>query len=484
MKNSILEINLNDFFSPNAENALGNEDVIQQDVNHVVNENVLESIQHVDIDQILLEWSYRSEKGYPDLNSTKDLIILKEILNEMDIKMPIKSEEEITEAKPVEVDTDHQLSISAHDLANLILNGKYSDKILKRIAVLLSRTDETVESIEKSLEGILGSDAQRADEIIDIVLDGKTDQVQFAAYLNNRTITANSFSSPASMQSVFKQTGLSPTAIETLSMYRWPSTPTIGGAEVLLAVLLKGGARPAAGQPGDLIVENQVYEVKGRNARLKAQNGYGSPKAARDGWKLGYERISKQHQNVSLSGGAKTTEGFLDIQLPSAATEYGSDQSRGWITVLEEANRQYIESLQDIESLEVLKQDLAIAIGTGFAAVYDNLSVSDFAWVAGMIDDSGKFARKEFYKQFAIESFEYYINSVTEKPLMFVITNMTSGTKKPKLENANILIFPSNKEGFAKHVLTDIGIALPSFSDSAGVLGTTIGLNLGTVNKF
>lgn len=438
----------------------------------------------IDIDRILLEWSYRSEKGYPDLTNPKDIHILKEILKEMDIQFPNPEiEPSIDEARGT-VPDDEPFNMSAHDLATLLLKGKYSDKILKRISVLLSRTTETVDSIEKSLEVILGSDAQRADEIIDIMLDGNTDQVQLAAYLQNRDVTADAFATPTSMITAFKHTGLSPRAIERLSMYRWPSTPIIGGAEVLLAVLLKGGARPAVGQSGDLIVESQVYEVKGRSARLKAQNGYGSPKAARDGWKAGYARITKQHQNISLSGGAKIDGDYLNIQLPDSANDYGSSQIKGWITVLESANRQYIEALSDIESIDTLKQDLATAIGTGFAAVYDNMNVSDFSWIAGLIDDNGMISRREFYRQFAIESFDYYINSVTDKPDMFVITNMTEGVNKPKLENANILIFPATKDYFAKHVLTDIGISLPSFSDSAGVQGTTIGLNLGTVNKF
>ncbi len=67
---------------------------------------------------------------------------------------------------------------------------------------------------------------------------------------------------------------------------------------------------------------------------------------------------------------------------------------------------------------------------------------------------------------------------------MFVVTNITEGTKKPKPENAKILIFEANKAGFEKHVLKDIGIGLPSFSESAGVQGSVISLNLGQVNNF
>ena len=37
------------------------------------------------LDELLLEWSYRSEKGYPCLDSPSDVLILKEILNDLNI---------------------------------------------------------------------------------------------------------------------------------------------------------------------------------------------------------------------------------------------------------------------------------------------------------------------------------------------------------------------------------------------------------------
>ena len=37
------------------------------------------------LDELLLEWSYRSEKGYPCFDSPSDISLLKEILEELDI---------------------------------------------------------------------------------------------------------------------------------------------------------------------------------------------------------------------------------------------------------------------------------------------------------------------------------------------------------------------------------------------------------------
>jgi hypothetical protein len=38
------------------------------------------------LDELLLEWSYRSEKGYPSMGSPSDISVLKKILREL--KLP------------------------------------------------------------------------------------------------------------------------------------------------------------------------------------------------------------------------------------------------------------------------------------------------------------------------------------------------------------------------------------------------------------
>ncbi len=37
------------------------------------------------LDELLLEWSYRSEKGYPSLGNPSDISLLKTILKELDL---------------------------------------------------------------------------------------------------------------------------------------------------------------------------------------------------------------------------------------------------------------------------------------------------------------------------------------------------------------------------------------------------------------
>ena len=53
------------------------------------------------LDELLLEWSYKSEKGYPSLDSPSDILILRQILEQLDLptnEIITKLEEESTTA--------------------------------------------------------------------------------------------------------------------------------------------------------------------------------------------------------------------------------------------------------------------------------------------------------------------------------------------------------------------------------------------------
>jgi len=58
------------------------------------------------LDELLLEWSYRSEKGYPSLDSPSDISLLKEILGELGIPAESIIDELEGEEEEIEVDPD------------------------------------------------------------------------------------------------------------------------------------------------------------------------------------------------------------------------------------------------------------------------------------------------------------------------------------------------------------------------------------------
>ena len=60
------------------------------------------------LDELLLEWSYRSEKGYPSLGNPSDVLILEKILNELNLPSHsiIQKIKEQEEEIPVDTDGD------------------------------------------------------------------------------------------------------------------------------------------------------------------------------------------------------------------------------------------------------------------------------------------------------------------------------------------------------------------------------------------
>ena len=83
-------INLDDLLNSNEENS--SEEVVE-----ILKESIVETAKSIeenaplpDFDAIVTEWSYRCDKGYPDMKNKSDMIKLQEILNEMGIKSPFK----------------------------------------------------------------------------------------------------------------------------------------------------------------------------------------------------------------------------------------------------------------------------------------------------------------------------------------------------------------------------------------------------------
>ena len=83
-------INLDDLLNSNEENS--SEETVE-----ILKESIAETAKSIeenaplpDFDAIVTEWSYRCDKGYPDMKNKSDMIKLQEILNEMGIKSPFK----------------------------------------------------------------------------------------------------------------------------------------------------------------------------------------------------------------------------------------------------------------------------------------------------------------------------------------------------------------------------------------------------------
>ena len=97
------------------------------------------------LDELLLEWSYRSEKGYPHVGSPSDVSILKEILTELKL-----SEEDVSsiidELEEERGDEDGDNEIDGMDNSGEDLPGKPKPPP--------TSTDNDEEKVEPKLEPI------------------------------------------------------------------------------------------------------------------------------------------------------------------------------------------------------------------------------------------------------------------------------------------------------------------------------------------
>jgi len=446
------------------------------------------------LDDILLEWSYRLPKGYPTMKdgvftSETELAILNEILIENGITITSEVSLSDAKAKQEEPTQDVIVAPSQQDLAKMLISGDVvlSEKIRLRIATLLKRSGVIEERIAEALKQSLAKDwRERHDDVMDVMMDDDCDQVRLSTYLENRTISPTAFSEPRTITSVFSgPTGLSPAAIRRLSTTRWPANPVIGVTEVMLAVLLKDGSRPTG--PGDLMVGEEVFEVKGAGSRLKGQGAYGSPGSARLAWKNAFERLASHYGlfQVSMTGQAKSPDEAAQFSFDADPSKYGTSikpGKDGWMNVLEAACR----TLAD--KTEATKEELALCIAYGFGMQYEDWKFSlpptfdkqvppNWTWILDCINEDGSFDHKLFARELAVSAFDYYINvGVREsKPAGFILTNATDKLSK----DATIYIFPAEPDEFRKAIESGkLKVGMGSFTAGTGALGPYISMDL------
>ncbi len=438
-------------------------------------------------DEIVAEWSYRLPKGYPTMKDgkftdKKELKVLQEVMAEYGFDEPLNLEAK-KKAEPQQVAqviemTKEQLIAALSDPEVII-----SPKTIAKINSLIKRNASFEEAITKAVEKSLRGDSGHADEIIDILLQESTDQSALHTYLLNRDTNGVDWTSfqntPARLADLFAQTGLSASTLGNLALYRWSATPQLGTVEVLLAVLLKLGSRPK--KSGDLLVNDVPFEVGGFKKRLRAQGGLGSPEEAQEGFKEGYRKLAQEKDllmstAISPSGTAKPMSGPT-FKVIEDNGRYGSSRKDGWITAIEDMNKQLIELTKDDEP--VTKEELITAMSGGFGkALTERQSPNDWMWIKKHLNDDGTLNQTAFLVDFACYYMDYYM-SLEEGDKIFIVTDASVASGAPSKENFSVLAFPANGNGLRPHLYKTIGLVIPNYRKKAGPQGVAFALVLG-----
>ena len=227
------------------------------------------------LDELLVEWSYRTEKGYPDMGNPSDILILKTILNELNLPTDILNtlgEDNITSDE----DETQVSSHSKKDLLNLINNANLTNPQIQRLFKNVSgfaHKDNILNYVNS--KGFTADKFKTGDIAIETIFNGISDSNidEFIKYIKNPK-TLSSIDVAGNFTS---QLGLSSTLVRDLIDIEPGSDAggsNVGKIEVFLGLMFSDVDNNVS--KGDLNWNGKNLEVKGTGGRLGQQSGRGS----------------------------------------------------------------------------------------------------------------------------------------------------------------------------------------------------------------
>ena len=240
------------------------------------------------LDELLLEWSYRSEKGYPSLDNPSDILILKNILNKLnlptqDIIFQLKEQVSIstddeTKETPSTSDTDQEDilkkvgSYKKEDLLSLIKNMELDDKQITKLYHRISNFG-SYRPILKSLRASNYKELvvkRYSSEIQNLIEDlSPEENIKFLDYLSN---PEKQLSFPTKSEgNLFKIAPSDKIPTSVMSKIIAHTTQDegkkgVGMGELGMALIFKN-VTDSRGK-GDLALDGEEFEIKGNGATL------------------------------------------------------------------------------------------------------------------------------------------------------------------------------------------------------------------------
>jgi hypothetical protein len=228
------------------------------------------------LDELLLEWSYRSEKGYPSLDSPSDISVLKGILREL--KLPekdinnlvdsLEEEDKDTTTNKKEDSPEVTSNITIKDIINLLPNIENDQEaLIKMQQYILNRKGEIEFFSGLTTKNITTStiDSSNAPKDLYQILSDNDDVENYYQY------SQPNFSELGKSGNIFnfyeKNSKLKrQTILNLFDFYGTEGGRGVGKGEMAFALLFND-IKMSSGA-GDLDWNGEYLEVKGSNARL------------------------------------------------------------------------------------------------------------------------------------------------------------------------------------------------------------------------
>ena len=209
-------------------------------------------MSRIDTDKILVEWAYRCQKGYPDMDNPSDLRILKQILKENNVEFP-----------DLIVEQEEEKTFTKNDIIDLINSSELTPSQLKRIYDAVDGA-ASKEAIDDYLDKVAKESNIPTDQILKFknLLKNEGIEKEFVEYIKNPAsfdLTKSNFIDQIKgipkdkLLNLYKEMG---SAIE--------GNVSIGPGEILFSILFNDTKKRAS--KGDL-------DIGGKNVELKATTG-------------------------------------------------------------------------------------------------------------------------------------------------------------------------------------------------------------------
>ena len=222
----------------------------------------------VNIDNLVNEWAYRCEKGYPDMDSPSDLRVLKSILKEQGISLSqFQEQEEQEESKKISSSSIIDL-IKSMEKDNIL-----KDKHLKFLSQYLNsrpfkeKMDDYLSSKNINDKTFSKDETPANDRVFQILQD--QDQLEkFIKYIDN-PLKLSDLPKKGNLYNELKgASGLNDDSIQKLLHLKGTEGGRgVGKAEIFLSLFF-GDVKMRVVGKGDLTWNNEYLEVKGSAARL------------------------------------------------------------------------------------------------------------------------------------------------------------------------------------------------------------------------
>lgn len=210
------------------------------------------------LDKVVQEWSVKTKKGYPDINSKEDMDLFESMFG-------FRLDEDIT----LREQDNSQEDISVEDLKKLIDANAGNNRLLQRVYRTLSASSYITKLKEKLIQAGLSKDLLDGrnifDEIINILQKGKESSIEKLVNFQEQSKLPEKGNLLKIVNGIEESK-----LLQISSLVGQASSVTIGRGEILLPILYSNVKLKQSGA-GDFLIDGKTAELKTNLARLSGQ---------------------------------------------------------------------------------------------------------------------------------------------------------------------------------------------------------------------